>query len=509
LDHLGIQRNTVNYENSELTRQHSDPVNYLSLMKHIIKLGIIITIGLIISLTPSPEGLGRDSWLFFSLFLCVIIGLIIEPFPSAFIGLAGVVVACILKIGPAPSSDGVFSSEQVLKWGLSGFSNSTVWLIFVAFMFALGYEKSGLGRRIALLLVKKMGSRTLGIGYAIAFADLILAPFMPSNTARSGGTIFPIVKSIPVLYGSTQHDNPRKIGSYLTWVALASTCVTSSMFYTALAPNILAVSLLSETGFPAPTWQQWAFYFLPCGIVLILLVPYLTYIIYPPSIKISKDIPAWAEKELSGLGRMTLMEILMTILGCLALLLWILGETLNINPTLTALTVLCLMVLFGIITWEDIISYKAAWNVFLWFGALVTLAGGLNNVGFLSWLANKITILTSSYPPFVIMIILILSFYFIHYFFASTTAHVAALFTLFVITAKGIPGINLVLLIYLLLFSVGLMGIFTPYATGPSPIWYGLGYIPSDTFWKLGAIFGVIFLIILLIIGIPWINFWI
>jgi len=478
-------------------------------MKKIIKSGIIITIGLIISLIPAPEGLGRDSWLFFSLFLCVITGLIIEPFPSAFIGLAGVVVACILKIGPAPSSAGDISPEQVLKWGLSGFSNSTVWLIFVAFMFALGYEKSGLGRRIALLLVKRMGSRTLGIGYAIAFADLILAPFMPSNTARSGGTIFPIVKNIPVLYGSTPQDNPRKIGSYLTWVALASTCVTSSMFYTALAPNILAVSLLSETGFPAPTWQQWAFYFLPSGLVLILLVPFLTYIIYPPSIKVSKNIPEWAAKELSVMGRMTGREIIMTILGCMALLLWILGGTLDINPTLTALTVLCLMVLLGIISWEDIISYKAAWNVFMWFGALVTLAGGLNNVGFLNWFANKITTVTSSFPPSLIMIVLVLSFYFIHYFFASTTAHVAALFTLFLVTAKGIPGINTDLLIYLMLFSVGLMGILTPYATGPSPIWYGFGYIPSGTFWKLGAIFGVIFLIILLIIGIPWINIWI
>lgn len=478
-------------------------------MRQIITLGIIITIGLIISLLPVPEGLERDSWLFFSLFLCVILGLIIEPFPSAFIGLAGVVFACILKIGPVPSSTGDISSEQVLKWGLSGFSNSTVWLIFVAFMFALGYEKSGLGRRIALLLVKRMGSCTLGIGYAIAFADLILAPLMPSNTARSGGIIFPIVKNIPVLYGSTPQENPRKIGSYLTWVALAATCVTSSMFYTALAPNILAVSLLKETGFPAPTWQQWTFYFLPSGIVLILLVPFLTYIIYPPSVKISKNIPEWAAKELSEMGRMTRREIIMTILGCMALLLWILGGTLDINPTLTALAVLCLMVLFGIITWEDIISYKVAWNVFMWFGALVTLAGGLNNVGFLSWIANKITTVTSSFPPFLIMIVLILSFYFIHYFFASTTAHVAALFTLFLVTAKGIPGINTYLFIYLLLFSVGLMGILTPYATGPSTIWYGFGYIPSGTFWKLGAIFGVIFLIILLIIGIPWINLWI
>jgi L-tartrate/succinate antiporter len=478
-------------------------------MKNIIKLGIIIAIGVIISLLPTPEGLSRDSWLFFSLFLSVVIGLIIEPLPSAFIGLMGVVVACLLKIGPSPSPTADLTSEQVLKWGLSGFSNPTVWLIFAAFMFALGFDKSGLGRRIALILVKKMGYRTLGLGYAIAFADLLLAPFMPSNTARSGGTIFPIFRNIPLLYGSTPEENPRKIGSYITWVALASTCVTSSMFYTALAPNILAVSMLGDIGLLQPTWQQWAFYFLPVGIILILLVPFITYIVYPPTIKVSRDIPEWAKEEVAKMGPLSMNEIIMTLLGCLALFLWISGDIFDTNPTVSALVILCLMVLFKIITWNDILTNKSAWNVFMWFGALITLAGGLSNVGFLSWLAAKITSATSSFPPPVIMIILLVAFYVIHYFFASTTSHVGALFTLFILTAKSIPGINLTLLTYLLLFSVGLMGILTPYATGPSPIWYGFGYIPARTFWMLGALFGLIFLIILIIIGIPWINLWI
>jgi len=165
-------------------------------MKGLAKLAAIIAFGVVVSFLSVPDGLSRDSWVFFSLFLSVVIGLITEPFPSAFIGILGVVTACLLKIGPAPVSSGDLTSDQVLKWGLSGFSNSTVWLIFIAFMFALGYEKSGLGRRIALILVKGMGSRTLGLGYAITLADLILAPFMPSNTARSGGTIFPIVKKL-------------------------------------------------------------------------------------------------------------------------------------------------------------------------------------------------------------------------------------------------------------------------------------------------------------------------
>ena len=133
----------------------------------------------------------------------------------------------------------------------------------------------------------------------------------------------------------------------------------------------------------------------------------------------------------------------MALLSCLALILWIFGKYFEINATVSALAVLCLMVLFNVITWNDIITNKAAWNVFLWFGALVTLAGGLNNVGFLDWFANKITSGISSYSPAFILIFLLLAFYFTHYLFASSTAHVTALLTLFLVAGRKIPGIKL------------------------------------------------------------------
>jgi L-tartrate/succinate antiporter len=477
-------------------------------MKKFVIFGVIVIIGLIMSFLPAPEGLSQDSWIFFSLFVCVFIGLILEPFPSAYIVLLGVVIACILKIGPSLESAGDVTSGKVIAWGLSGFSNTTVWLIVIAFNFALGYEKTGLGKRIALILVSKMGKSTLGLGYAIAMADLILAPFMPSNTARSGGTIFPIVRNIPVLYDSSPDKEPRKIGAYISWVALASTCVTSSMFYTALATNVLAKSLVLDAGIPVPSWTEWFLYFLPVGIILILSVPLITYFVYPPTIKISKTIPEWAGNELKKMGRISRNEIIMTLLASMALLLWIFGSYLGIHATLTALAVLCLMVLFNIISWKDILTNKAAWNVFIWFGAMVTLAGGLNNVGFLDWFAIKITSAISIFSPALILVFLLLVFYFIHYLFASSTAHATALLILFLVTGRNIEGMDFALLTYLLLYSLGLMGILTPYATGASPIWYGLGYIPSKTFWRLGALFGIIFIGVLILVGIPWLKLW-
>ena len=187
---------------------------------------------------------------------------------------------------------GFKSFNAALTWALSGFSNTTVWLIFGAFMFALGYEKTGLGKRLALGLVQKMGRRTLTLGYAVVIADTILAPFTPSNTARSGGTVYPVIRNLPALYDSKPNDpSARRIGSYIMWVAIAATCVTSSMFLTALAPNLLAVELVNKTAKVGLTWTQWFLAFAPVGIALLILIPLITYWIYPPEVKQGEEVP--------------------------------------------------------------------------------------------------------------------------------------------------------------------------------------------------------------------------
>src|SRR5262245_10002156 len=156
-----------------------------------------IVVVIVIALMPAPAGLPQHAWYYFAIFAGAIVGLMFEPLPGGAIGLIGVTLVARL------SEYVLFSPEQLAKpgfnplnaslsWALSGFSNSTVWLIFGAFMFALGYEKTGLGQRIALMLVKAMGRKTLTLGYAVVIADTILAPFTPSSTARSGGTIVPV-----------------------------------------------------------------------------------------------------------------------------------------------------------------------------------------------------------------------------------------------------------------------------------------------------------------------------
>src|ERR1700756_70025 len=224
-----------------------------------------LAVWLVLYLIPVPAGLNANQWHYFAVFAAVIAGLILESMPVGAIGLIGLTLAGVLGYVE-------HDPNKSLRWMLAGFSESTVWLIVGAFVFAIGYRKSGLGRRIALLLVRGLGRHTIGLGYAVALADLVLAPATPSNTARSGGTVFPIVSNIPRIYGSEPGPTAGKIGTYVMWTAFATTAVTSSLFLTALAPNVAGLAIAKKTVGVDVAWGQWLIGFLPLGLLLIATV---------------------------------------------------------------------------------------------------------------------------------------------------------------------------------------------------------------------------------------------
>ncbi len=472
-----------------------------------------IVVALLVWLIGAPAGLTAGAWIYVSIFAGLVVGLILEPMPPAFVGLIAVTTAVLFRVGPVVTINKTtgapvpITSAAAIDWGLSGFSNSIVWLIFAAFMIGIGYQNSGLGKRIALYLVQKLGKSSLGLGYAIAITDLILAPFIPSNAARSGGTIYPIVSSICPMFDSYPDKNPRKIGSYLTWLSLATTCVSSSIFLTGQAPNPLAVELATKSGVATLNWTTWFLAFAPVGIILFIITPILCYIFCKPEIKGSPEIAQWAKDEFHKLGSMTKAEVAMAVISLLALVLWIGSSYFGVNPTTTALIVIILMVLTNIITWQDFLANKPAWNVLTWFATLVPMASGLKNVGFLNWLAKVAGGSLVSLDPMMATFGLLIAFCVLRYFFASGTAYVTAMVGLFAALALQIPGADASYIMIVLLLPMGIMGILTPYGTGHSPIWFANGYVKGPEFWKLGFIFGVIYLAIFVVIGIPWLNF--
>jgi citrate:succinate antiporter/L-tartrate/succinate antiporter len=468
-----------------------------------------LVIWLAIYLVPVPAGLNANQWHYFAIFAAVIAGLILESMPVGAVGLIGLTIAGL-------SGYVEHDPNKALRWMLGGFSESTVWLIVGAFVFSIGYRKSGLGRRLALMLVRSLGRRTIGLGYAVAFSDLALAPATPSNTARSGGTIYPIVSNIPRIYGSEPGPTAGKIGTYVMWTAFATTAVTSSLFLTALAPNAAALSIAKKIVNVEVGWSQWFIGFAPLGILLLILVPLLGYVICRPEVKESPEIVEWSANELTTMGPPSRSEWIMVALVLLAMFLWICGSNPTIslpwlgsnfiNPTMVVFVVISVMLLTDVIEFEDIVREKSAWEVFFYFTSLLTLSAGLNEIGFIKWVAEGYARPLANVHPLAGMILLVSFFFWVHYFFSSITSHAAAVLPVVLAVGTSIPGLSVPTLTLLCVYSLGIMGVISPYATGPAPMYYGSGYIGKGDFWKFGLIFGLVYFAGLLLIVLPWLQ---
>lgn len=470
--------------------------------------GVPFAVGVAVALLPVPAGLDQPAWYYVALFVAVILALITEPLPPSAIGFIGVTLAAAAGL-PFPAAERAVPDFRLpaesVRWALSGFSNGTVWLIFAAFVFAMGYETTGLGRRVALLMVKVLGRRTLGLGYAVALSDLVLAPFTPSNTARSAGMIFPVVRNIPELYGVRRTGAPQPFGTALMWIAFATTCITSSMFVTALAPNLLLLDIARTTTGVVIGWTDWFVGFLPVGTLLLLVVPWLTFRMHPCDATTHAEVPEWAARELIVMGPVSRRELGMATLAVLSLTLWIFAGAV-VDATLVAMVAVSLMLVTRIVSWEDVLRNTAAWNVLAWFATLVVLADGLNRVGVVGWLGHGAATRLAGLPPLVVMTVLVALFFLMHYVFAGITAHAAAMAPVFVAAGASVDGLPVRTFVMLLGFSLGIMGVLTPYATGPAPVYYGCGFISRREFWRLGLVFGLLFLTALLGVGLPWLQ---
>ena len=450
----------------------------------------VVLVGLIIWFLPVPTGVKPEAWKLFAIFVATILGFILQPMPIGAIALISVGITGFLKVvKPADI--------------LSGFGNTTIWLIVSAFLFAKGFIKTGLGRRIAYKIMAAIGDSSLKLGYAMVLSDLIVAPATPSNTARAGGILFPIVRSLCSAFESEPGTSSRKIGSYLMKTTFQGNCITSAMFITSVAPNSLAVALASQTAGVTISWGTWALACILPGLVALVIAPYLIYKIYPPELKYTPEAKDLAKNELVKMGPMSKNEKIVASVFILALTLWATASFTKLDATMVALVCVGIMLVGQAIDWNDVIEEKGAWDTLIWMGALMSLAGALNKLGLIAWFAKMIAGGISGVPWMTALGILLVAYMYSHYAFASLSAHVTAMYAAFLAVAVAAGSPPFLAAMGLGVIS-GLMGGLTHYATGPAPIYFGAGYIPQGTWWKIGFIMSVVNMIIFIGLGGVW-----
>lgn len=464
-----------------------EKVNYRGFIWPVI-VGVILWL-----LTPmKPAAVPVAGWHMFALFVGTIIACITRPLPIG--GVSILAFALTVLTGTLPMDKAIL-----------GFGNSSIWMIAMAFFIARGFIKTGLGRRIALNFVRLFGKKTLGLAYSLIRVDLIMAPATPSNTARAGGVLYPIIKSLAQSFGSDPKDGTeRKIGSFLIFAEYHGDMITAAMFMTAMAANPLVQTLAKSSGVNI-SWGGWFLAALVPGIISLIVVPWLIYKMYPPEIKETPNAKQWAEKELDQMGKMTLPEKLMAVIFIIALVLWMTGSLTKIDASLAAFLTLGLLLVVGVLSWTDVLHETGAWNTLTWFSVLVMMAGSLTTLGFIPWLSSSIGSMLHGMSWFLVLAILIVFFFYSHYLFASSTAHVTAMYSalLAVAISAHVPPMLAALLLG---FFGNLNASTTHYASGPAPVLFGSGYVPQNKWWSLNLVLGVFYLVVWIGIGSLWMK---
>ena len=396
-----------------------------STMERVIRGAATALVAVAIWFLPPPVGVSVKAWHLLALFAATIIGLILQPLPMGAVVIIGTMATALTgTLTPAEA--------------LNGYANATVWLIVAAFLFARAFSKTGLGRRIAYWFIRAFGRRTLGLGYALALSDLVLAPTIPSGAARTGGVLFPVVRGLAGTYNSEPGPTAGRIGRFLMLNSYHAHDVTCAMFMTAMAANPLIVELTKKTINVELSWGGWALAALVPGLLSLLVMPLVIYRLARPEITETPEATALAREQLAKMGRMRRDEWVVFGAFALALGLWVTGSWTHIEATVVALLGVALMLGAGAIAWEDVLAERAGWDALIWFGGLVGMATMLARLGLFKWFSDLVGGYVKGWPWLPALGVLLLVYLYAHYAFASLTAHVTALFVPFLTVAVAV-----------------------------------------------------------------------
>ncbi|HVN80761.1 MAG TPA: DASS family sodium-coupled anion symporter [Terriglobia bacterium] len=458
--------------------------------RRLVGAGVMVLLYLAVQLIPRPPAIQPEGWRLLGIFVATIAGMILGPLPGGALVLIAITLVSLW-------------GGLTIQQALAGYGDPTVWLVLAAFFISRGLIKTGLARRIALFFVRLFGKSSLGVCYALSLSDMVLASIIPSNAARSGGVILPIVRSVAELYGSLPGATASLLGSFLMTSVYQNICVTAAMFYTGQASNPLAAQIASQQFGYRVTWIGWLSAGIVPGLCSLALLPLLIYRLNPPDIKETPKAAAFAKQELQEMGRMKRGEKIVLVAFLLVCGLWITTSFHHIDITVTALLGSSTLLATGVLNWEDVKNEKVAWDIFIWYGGLLRLGKALNDGGITHEFARTVSSAFSGAGWLSLLVVALLIYFYAHYAFASITAHMLAMFTPFVgvLAAKGGP---VGLIVFAFACFANLSAGLTHYGTTPTPMYFAQGYVSMKKWWMIGALASFVNLAVWSVIGFGW-----
>ena len=447
-------------------------------------------LGIILWMIKPPSGLDQKAYLMFIIFSSTILSILIKAIPMSTSVLIGLLLSVITNL-------------MSLKDALIGFGDSTTWLVVIAFLIAGVIIETGLGRRVALICINFLGKTVTGLGYAICASELILGPLVPSNTARGGGIIAPIVDSISRSLGSEPQKDPEIAGEYLHLVGAHANLITAAMFLTGMAANpIISRAALEVYGIEFG-WSTWALGGIIPGLIGLTGLPIFLKYFSRPTIGSIENVREDIQLRIKELGQWAFREIAMVVTLILMLSLWATKSFHGMGTTTVALFGLVMLLILNIATWDQLVKNYKAWDTLIWLGGLLTLATGLKSTGFISWISESMNSSLEGMEPFTLLILLVIIYFYSMYIFSMLTAHIVALGSTIMVVASG-TDLNPILVVGIIAYLSSLCGCLTNYSTGPVIIYFGNGYSKPSNWFKIGFYVSIYHLIIWSLFGSLW-----
>ena len=438
---------------------------------------------------PPPEGLTLEAWRLFAIFAATIVAVVAGALPILTASVLAAALAVLTGLMPPAAA-------------YAGFGNGTILLIVVAFLVAGAVVKCGLGTRGGHWFVSVFGRSTLGLSYSIFLFDAVIAPAFPSNTARSG-VLYPLTVSLAGAAGSTATPLVRpRLGAFLMFSGIASLSVSSALWLTAMAANPLGAEIARGVGVDIG-FGSWLLASSVPTLSAMAILPIVLYWLIKPEVRATPEAPAAARRALAALGRFNRQEWIVLVVFVGMVVLWGLASTLALDSTAIAFLGLGALLSTGVITASDIQKQGDVLATFIWFAVLFTISSQLNELGFMAFIGRTLADLLGGLASATAGLILVLAYVLLHYLFVSQTAHLLALFGVFLDVGVKL-GVNPTVLAFQLLFATNYFSGITPQGSSANLLFADSGYLSQGELYRLGAITTAVSMAIYFVIGTAW-----
>lgn len=466
---------------------------YIKLTKKTIGLFLGPILFILIITFFHPEGLSKPANAVLASAIWIAVWWISEALPIA--------ATALLPIILFPLSGGLNLEETTASYG-----HKYVFLYIGGFILAIAIEKWNLHKRIALNIIKIVGTNVVYIILGFMIATAFLSMWI-SNTATAV-MILPIGMAIV----SQLKDNPQTIedenlifGKALMLSIAYSASIGGMATLIGTPPNLVLAGVVKSTYGVEITFSQWFKFGFPISILLLFLCwLYLTKVAFKFK---QKAFPGGSDEikaQLKALGKITFEEKTVLIVFVLTAFAWISRSFLlkqfvpEIDDTIIAIFAGLVLFLLPskenrrrLLDWEDTI--KLPWGIILLFGGGMALALGFESSGLAVWIGQQMTSL-NSLPLILVLLILIASVNFLTE-ITSNLATTAMLLPVLVSLAAAI-GVHP----YLLLLGATVAAscaFMLPVATPPNAVVFGAGYLKIEDMVKKGFWMNIISIILL------------